>query len=536
MNLRIGRFVTVLSCFACIALVGISIGADKNQDQASHALPARQNQELLDLLRTTQQLAEQSQAELKRSREQSENLQRLVEQTHQELIQLKEELSQLRLSMRAAQSNALLAVSSEKELQEKNKESRGLSTPTDSGNESAARLARIEDQVEINTAQIKEYAQTKVESESRFKVRLFGMVLNNTYFNTSDDSEEAVPTAAPPALAASQSGRANLGSTLRQTQLGFSMAGPKIGDFRLSADVDFDFFGGVGTDYKSNVLGALRMRTASARLNGFQTSFAIGLMTPMISPLNPTSLAAVYYPALGDSGNLWQWRPQMIMERRASVNKSVDLILQGGLLMPFGESVDGRALKGRLGYESRIAFAHGSDSQRRMEIGVGGYFYPQDFGFRRRVNSYAATSDWLIPLTNRLELSGEAFYGQSISLSDPGGANIADLFAITGPVDDAKTTVRGIHSFGGWTQLSARTTPKLEFNAAFGVDDPRNRDIFFGLFENTRRLANRTFSVNSMYRIRSNFLFSVEYRRLSTTYPDVRTTNNHFNLAIGYLF
>ncbi len=523
-------------CLVGTALSGIpdSRAADKIQDQAARTKPTRQDQELLDLIHVAQQLAQQNQEELKHAREENQNLERLLEQALQELTQLRQEVSLMRSQMLSSQSRVTPAAPLEGmrpgsgEVPVQNK------VPASSEDNLAARLSQVEDQVELNTAQIKEHAQTKVESDSRFKVRLFGTVLNNTYFNTNDSAEEAVPTAAPPP-SASGTGH-NLGATLRQTQFGFAMTGPKVGAAQLSADVDFDFFGGVDGAYEGDVLGALRMRTATARLDGPLTSFAIGLMSPMFSPLNPTSLAAVYYPALGESGNLWQWRPQMVIERRIPVSETEGFVLQGGLMMPFGETVDGTRLQGRPGYESRIAFARTLDTDRRLEIGFGGYFYPQLLGFQRSVDSYAVSSDWMIPLTRRLVLSGEAYFGQSISLDEQSGGNIAEAFAFSGPLDNPTTTVRGIHSIGGWAQLSAKATPKLEFNMAYGADDPRNRDIFAGLFDPTTRLNNQTVSVNSIYRLRSDFLISVEYRRLWTTYPEARTTNGHVNLAIGYVF
>ena len=529
MNLYRSTFAIVMSWFLITVMPGVLESQESERpNETARTLSAARDQKLLDLIRGTQQLVEQTQAELKRSREQTESLQRLLEHTHQEVIQLREEMKLLRSRILFAQANVTSDAPPEKRRQNTGE------SPTVSEAHLAARLTGIEDQVELNTAQIKEHDQTKVESSSRFKVNLFGTVLNNTYFNTSDSSGNAVPTVAQPT---SGSGRGNnLGATLRQTEFGFSMTGPKVGAARLSAEADFDFFGGATDSYGGNALGVLRMRTATARLDGPRTSLVAGLMDPLISPLNPTSLAAVYYPSLGESGNLWQWRPQVTVERHLPINESSDFVLQGGLMLPFGETVGGTSLPGRPGYEARAAFAKSIDADRRLEIGFGGYFYPQLLGFPRTVNSYAATSDWLIPLTGRLVLSGEAFYGRSISLEEQSGADISSVFAFSGPLNDPLTVVRGIHSVGGWAQLSAKVAPKLEFNLALGEHDPRNRDIFAGVFNHTTRLNNQTFSLNSIYRFRSNFLFAVEYRQLWTTYPDARSTNGHLNVAIGYVF
>ncbi len=526
------RWMIVVLTVGCIVMTIAAERLPAGQDppQTRQASGIEPNRELLDLIRRTQDLAEQAQVELRLSREQNASLQQLLEQTRRELAELQQTVRQLRSSARLSEEPQVAAAPSKKA---------GSALDSESGEAakvSADRLSRMEDQIEINTAQIKEHDQTKVESDSRFKVKLFGTILNNTYYNTSDSSAEAVPTAAPPHASQEQNSSGNLGSTLRQTILGFAMTGPKLGNARLSADVDFDFFGGSHAGYEGNALGTLRMRTATARIEGPRSSLATGLMGPAISPLSPTSLAAVYYPALGESGNLWQWLPQVVASRRTPITDQSDLLIQGGLMMPFGETISGVGLEGRPGYESRIAFIRRLDTERRLMIGAGGYYHPQYFGFGRSVDSYAATSDWIIPLHRRLELSGEVFYGQSITLSEQSGGDVGSFYALSGPFGSASTTIHGIHSAGGWAQLRAKASPTLDFNFAYGIDDPRNRDVFAGLFDSTTRLGNRTFSVNSIFQLRSNFVLSLEYRRMWTTYPGEQSTSDHINLAIGYLF
>ena len=80
-----------------------------------------------------------------------------------------------------------------------------------------------------------------------------------------------------------------------------------------------------------DVLGSLRIITASARLDWEKSSLIVGQRQPLVSPLNPTSIAAVWFPPLTGAGNLWQWRPQIMAEHRAGLGDSSQLIVQGGV-------------------------------------------------------------------------------------------------------------------------------------------------------------------------------------------------------------
>jgi uncharacterized protein YlxW (UPF0749 family) len=60
------------------------------------------------------------------------------------------------------------------------------------------RLAELEDQVAINTTQLREHAQTKIESESKYPFRVFGALIANTYFNSNSGSLQDVPLFALP--------------------------------------------------------------------------------------------------------------------------------------------------------------------------------------------------------------------------------------------------------------------------------------------------------------------------------------------------
>ena len=486
-------------------------------------------EKLIELTRRAQEAAEQAQAEARRAREHSEALQQRLEKTEREFELLRQMLAG-NYSVAPNPAPPTSPISPEPRQQT------AAQKPDD-------RLANLEDQVEINTAQLREHAQTKIESGSRFKLRLYGEILVNTYFNSTGSADNDVPTIAFPDASTNGRKRNNLGTTLRQSKIGLAMSGPRIGNAKLSGDIELDFWGSSIARYDADVLGSLRIRTASVRLDWDRTTLAIGQMEPMISPLNPTSLAASWILPMAATGNLWQWRPQITVEHRASFNESSSLILQAGLLPNFNDiigaqvgSFAGTTSEGDPGYEGRVAFRRTLENDRQFEIGFGGYGERKVFPFDRRGNSYALTGDWQIPLGNRLNFTGEAYYGQSINLGERAGISIDRLYATNGNVLLPTTVIRGIRTAGGWAQLSFQATPKLEFNFAAGKDDPNNKDILRGNIGNFTRFKNQAASANFIYFLTPNFEMSLEYRRTMTDYAPGRRTNNHFNLAFGYLF
>jgi hypothetical protein len=519
-------------------------GPRRDSAQSQHA----QLQELLELARSSQAAAARAEAEARLAREQISALRQQYEQTAQELAALRQLLEQRQpapaLEQRLAELSATVrqlqnaAPRSAKEAVSAEQTAASTATPDAPplAPPQEERLARLEEQTELNTTQIQEHAQTKVEAEGRFRVKLYGMVLANTFLNTSDSSQNASPTNAPAPSTYSTVRQRNSGATVRQTTLGLLMQGPRVGSARLSAQAEFDFYGGASESYEGSVLGALRLRTASARIDSERHSLIVGLREPLISPLNPTSLAAVWYPALSEAGNLWQWRPQALHEYRLPVGEASELIVQNGVLMPFGETLESVLIEGGPSYEGRAAWRRTLDSDRHFEIGVAGMIGKRTFPYRHAVTAYSLNTDWNVPLGERFTLSGEAFFGRSINLSEQSGARADSSFALSGPLLRDTSTLRGIHLAGGWAQLAFKARRDLDFHLAFGQEDPRNRDIFDGLRNPATQFKNQAATANFIYRLQQNFLISLEFRRLWTDYTAGRRRNDHYNLAVGYSF
>jgi tetrahydromethanopterin S-methyltransferase subunit G len=526
---------------AVALLFALSLSTDaattkrKGKGAARPRTESRSKNELLDLLRRTQQAAEQAQVEARQARQQSEELKKQLEENTRELAMLRQSVEGQIADLRSRKDES--------------KQEEGPTQPAapNPAEEKSAnynphsdvaavedRLDRLQEQVEVNTAQINEHAQTKVESDSRFRVKLFGMILANTYVNTDSSSLSDNPLAAPPPT--TNAGKNNFGASLRQSRIGLAMEGPHLGEARLSAEAEFDFWGGTVGQSDGDVFGSLRVITASARLDWENTSLTVGQRPPLISPLNPTSIAALWIQPLTGAGNISQWRPQIMVERRAGLNDSSQVVIQGGLLTPFGESLQGKTIGGGPGYESRAAYRRRLDSDRKLEFGFGGYVHRRPFALGRHVNSYALTGDWMVPLGSRVEFTGEAFFGRAMGLAEESGSRIDSIYAVTGPLALPETSIRGVRSAGGWAQMAIKARSDLDFNFAYGQEDPRNRDIFSGQFGASTRFKNQVGSANFIWQLRQNFLLSLEYRRFWTKYALQQQTSGHYNLAVGYMF
>ncbi len=466
--------------------------------------------ELKNQLQRAITLAEKAQDEVKQIRLQNEQLLQRLEQNTTELQRLRQ---------------AVLSLNDKSLTIDKNQNS----TP-----DLNASLEALTEKVDVHEAEIKEHSQTKVESDSKTRVKIFGTILANTFLNTRDSSLNDVPLSAPNTTSTIR--KNNVGASLRQSTFGILLNGPRLGkhlgEAQVSAEAEFDFWGGDD----SEVLGSLRIMTASARLDWDRTSLIVGQRAPMISPRNPTSLAAVWFAPLTGAGNLWQWRPQLQVEHRVKPTDNSEFQIQGGLIMPFGETLQRNVIEGGFGYQSRLGFHRALASDQKIELGFGGYVQKRPFSLGRSVNSYALTGDWAIPLGSKFDLTGEAYFGSANNLGEAAGNRNERQYAFTGLLSDPATKLRGVRSIGGWSQIAYHARHDLDFNFGYGQDDPRNSDVRFGLPTANTRFKNQAAFGNFIWQLRHNFLVSLEYRKLWTDYSTGRQAAGHFNLAFGYTF
>ena len=393
-------------------------------------------------------------------------------------------------------------------------------------------------------AQVAEQSQTKVESSSRYKVKLSGLILMNTHINSGTVDNTDLPGLAFPRSPGQPDG--DFAATLRQTLLGLEVTGPKLAGSSTAADVQMDFFGGFPSYQYGVISGLVRLRTARAALDWGTTKVVVGQDAPFFSPLSPTSYASVGEPALSWAGNQWVWTPQIRVEHSWNVSETSGLTLQGGILDPLTEYIpelqfDRSPSAGESSRQPALAMHlawKGKLGTRTATVGAGTYYARQSYGFGRNVDAWEGTTDWDLPLGRWFALSGEFYRGRALGGL---GGGVWNSIVANGDPDDASTRIVGLNTVGGWSQLKIKALPKLEFNVAAGADNPLASDL--RLFPNPMGSEfpalgrNQSLFANSIYRPRSNLILALEYRRLRTYMAnDAKASADHINLAFGVAF
>ena len=434
------------------------------------------------------------------------------------------------------------------------------SPPTDSGRKAPdslsldslrARLARAEAAIAILRQQIGDEAESAVHTRSRFHVELSAQVLTNAFLTSGRVNNTDVPQTA---LAASGQGstpptNSALGVTIRQTRLGAATSVDNVAGGTFAGDIEVDFFGGVQNGSGDRRLfPEPRMRTARARLIWSHTEVMMGSDTPLISDLNPLSLASVGSPDFSGAGNLWNWLGQVrITQDIGSLGKGVGALhwaVQGAIMTPFAaqlapgepDIVDAGERSGRPAFEARLRAQWGGKAGAATvsEALIGSRGGEVGFGMHRSwvattsgelKESHAVSLDGHMVIAPRLELRGEWYAGRL--LRGLGGGAIAQNFGA--PPVGAPANVLGppIRDDAGWAQLNAQPVQSVIAGVGCGVDATNPRD-------NATRLQNTVCAIHADWRPTQPLLFGVEYRQIGTRFSTGLSTARHVNLVFGF--
>jgi hypothetical protein len=445
-----------------------------------------------------------------------QELQTQVQELRQESLEMRQQIEALRQELKA------------------------LRSPQNENPQAAA--PNLQEEQQLLNAKIEDQAQTKVESGSKYRVRLSGTALMNTFSVRGAVDNLDLPLVAVPRRAGDSNGA--FGATVRQSRINLDVFGPEWKGMKTSGNISFDFYGGF--PYTSDAISAPlpRLRIATLKLDSDSTSIVAGQDVPFFSPRSPTSLASSAYPALSYSGNIWTWTPQIQVERRFALSENDRFSVQGGVLEPFtGElpvaynrtSTAGER-SGLPAFATRLGWAR-TNGDSEAGAGIGAYYSRQNWGFNRTVEAWVATADWDFPLQKWISISGEFYRGRSIA--GLGGGATGSVVFLGSPTVPTSNVIP-VNNIGGWAQLKYKPLERLEFNVAYGEDQPFRPNVRGFLSSETAYgppTRNASGFANVIYTARSNLLFSLEYRRLWTTpFYNPRNTAGYISLSSGIAF
>ena len=401
-----------------------------------------------------------------------------------------------------------------------------------------ASVTQLKEETEVLQAQVQQHDQSKVETSSKFPLRIHGALLVTSIFNSGNVDDFNLPIVALPTSPYTPQG--SLSESASQTMLGFDASGPHLWGAKSFADLSVDFWGGASSTNYTSAAGALRLRTAHARLEWPTRSFGVALDRSLLSPWQPTSWVTLAEPALSWSGNLWTWSPQLVF-KQGNILKHVDFGI--GLIDPPAptsytqgqtNSPSASERSRQPGYESRIGFSS-SPHDLPINFGVGGYYSRQAYAYGHSVDAWAGTADWDIAFHRAFRLSGQFYRGKAIG--GLGGGAFKDYVSSA-----AEHYVDGLDAAGGWIQAKFPFTQTFEANVSAGVDNAYAADLrdsdqataqgwYAGLARNGTLIA------NLVYRPRSYLMLSTEFRQIDSKWIFGQNYEDRvFGIATGYIF
>jgi hypothetical protein len=373
-------------------------------------------------------------------------------------------------------------------------------------------------QIELQQRRIEEHDQAKVEASQKFPIRLAGMALFNAFADSHQSGGTDYPVVAAPA------GPGHAGATIRQSILGLEFRGPQtLWGGRVHGSVYMDFFSGTPPLNQT-----MRLRTGSIEVDWATRNVMVGVEKPIFNPREPSSLAQVGVSPLTGAGNLWLWLPQVRVEQDFSWGAQNGLHAQMGAVQtrevgPYAGSIQSGSVEAnRPGMEGRFEFYHKFDDERRLEVAPGFHVsttHVSGFSAPSQVLSF----DWFVNPLRRFEFTGAFYHGQNVALLGSGYRQGFGLY---------QSEAEPVHSQGGWGQFTFHLMRRVDLHLLSGQQDDRNSDLVTGNIS-----KNLFFGGNLYFRLAPNVILSPEVSQVRTVYVGQGTRlNNHYDLALGYLF
>jgi hypothetical protein len=296
------------------------------------------------------------------------------------------------------------------------------------------------------------------------------------------------------------------------TVLGVDIKWPKIGKWEINGKVDIDLRG--PTPLRANNIFAPLFINVYGEAKTERYRLMAGQSEDLTSPLFSNSLNT--YPFSYLPGKLGFFRPQVRFETYQPIGGGFTLIYKGAIAQAIqtfqvGDEVVGDQA-GLPDVQSRLALGYGKPDlrdrylRRPFELGVSGHIGKRQ-GTRlgllineRKFTTWSGDIDLSFKIGRKLRFNAEFFTGSVL------GDYAGGIFQTFNPLRFVS-----IRATGAWAQLTYDIADKWQVNAAYGRDDPLNRDLAIA-----QRSLNESGFVNFYYRITPRLWVATELSRWRT--------------------
>ncbi|WP_041463889.1 hypothetical protein [Pelodictyon luteolum] len=343
-------------------------------------------------------------------------------------------------------------------------------------------------------------AKPAVTAAPGVNVRLYGFAR----FDGSYDTGRLTPGNIALYAAPGSDGDAEWNLTGNATRIGMDLSGPDTEAMKLSAKIEFDFFGG-GTENAANP------RLRHGYLKAYWPKSDLSIIAGQTWDLNSSLIPFVDDAGLmWDAGNIGGRHPQVRFTKgfKAGDKERVEVAVAAartiGELYPTtdtGKDADIPTFQGRVAWTGPVLVA-----DKPATIAASGHYGQEQWDLDASnthitADTWSACLELSMPLSQKLLFAGECFTGSNLE-NYWGG--IGQSLGSTGNETRAQ---------GGWAALRYSLSPSTAVALGAGVDDPENSDLTAG-----SRSFNRTIFANVIESITPNFILGLQLSQWKTGY------------------
>ncbi len=360
--------------------------------------------------------------------------------------------------------------------------------------------------------------------DTKYDLRFYGFIKFDAIWNSSKIAGlDGVSFFALPG-----SSDSDFSMTARQSRLGIAISGPEDDDVRKSGVIEVDFYG-MNDAAERQDRGHMRLRHAYFKLD-YPNDWSIlaGQTWDVISPLAPMTLDLGVRSHCGNAGFR---SPQLRLTKIFRLHEERSFKAEVALSTPKDVSTRYRADHldaGSQGFgqdsgspvlQARASHRFNNWTDLPAEIGISGHYGRKEYhetpvsDNRKRANSWSVNLDYQLPLTEKLRLMGEAYYGKNMEMMYAG---IGEGVVIRRDPFD----VYEISSFGTWAQLIYQIDQKWRTSLGIGFarNSTSNMDRAPAVNFRTRNIAP---FANVFYQITEDVMCGLEVTRYQTKFYDL---------------